>query len=68
MVSSGSPAGFVGAFPRKSVKYRDESETFGCNQNVNTRISHVLSSLNWLKKSVYLALAGVAIWSMRHLL
>lgn len=36
MVASGSPAGFVGTFPSKSGKYRDESETFDCNKNVNT--------------------------------
>ena len=35
-VSSSSPAGFVGIVPSKSVKYRDGSGTFGCNQNVNT--------------------------------
>lgn len=36
MVANGSPAGFVGTFPSKSGKYRDESKTFDCNKNVTT--------------------------------
>lgn len=38
MVVGSSPAGYVGASPSKSGKYKVESGTSDCNKNVNTYI------------------------------